>query len=144
MATSALPQAPRRPRPAIGFNTAAIVAYGLGAAALAVEAVVHVQQFASLFNDVRWIGPLFIANAVAIVVVLAGLAYRRTRILAAAAGVVISAAALGGLIISYGTGLFGWQEAGFRTPTAIAMVSEVAAVILLALGMAASALERGR
>ena len=144
MATSALPQASGRPRTVIDGHTAALVAYGLGAVALAAEAVVHVQQFVSLFNGVRWIGPLFIANAVAIVVVLGGLAYARTRILAAAGGVVISAAALGGLIISYGTGLFGWQEAGFRTPTAIAMVSEVAAVILLALGMAASALERSR
>ena len=142
MATRALPQARRRPRPTIGIHTAAIVAYTLGAAALAAEAVVHVQQFASLFHDVRWIGPLFIANAVAIVIVLAGLAYGRTRILAAAGGVVISAAALGGLIISYGTGLFGWQEAGWRTPTAIAMVAEVSAVLLLAAGLAASAVER--
>ena len=46
--------------------------------------------------------------------------------------------ALGALIISYGTGLFGWQEGGFRTPTAIAMIAEVVAVISLALGMAAS------
>ena len=138
MATSTLPQAPRRPRAAIGIRTAAIAAYGLGAAALTAEAVVHVQQFVSLFNDVRWIGPLFIANAVAIAVVLAGLAYPRTRILAAAAGVVISAAALGGLIISYGTGLFGWQEAGFRPIIELTVSFELAAVVLLSAALAAA------
>ena len=56
----------------------------------------------------------------------------RTRRLAALAGVVISAVALGSLIISYGNGLFGWQEAGFRTPVALAMITEAGAVILLA------------
>jgi hypothetical protein len=126
----------------VPVHAAASVAYGLGAVALAAEAAVHVQQFASLFSGVRWIGPLFIANAVAIAIVLAGLAAARTRVVAALAGVGISAVALGSLVISYGVGLFGWQEAGWRTPTAIAMVAEVSAVILLAAGLAASAAER--
>ena len=52
--------------------------------------------------------------------------------LAALAGVVISAVALASLVVSYGTGLFGWQEAGFRTPVELAMITEVGAVILLA------------
>ena len=119
-------------------RTAATAGYGLGAVGLVAEAVVHVQQFISLFSGVRWIGPLFLLNAAAIVVVLLGLAYARTRAPAAVAGVTISALALGALIISYGTGLFGWHEGGFRTPIAIAMIAEVVAVISLALGMAAS------
>jgi hypothetical protein len=45
---------------------------------------------------------------------------------------VISAVALGSLVVSYGNGLFGWQEAGFRTPVALAMITEAGAVILLA------------
>ncbi|HEX4691011.1 MAG TPA: hypothetical protein VH276_09975 [Solirubrobacteraceae bacterium] len=126
----------------MSLHAAASAAYGLGAVALAAEAVVHVQQFVSLFDGVRWIGPLFIANAAAIVVVLAGLAAARTRVLAALAGVGISAVALGSLVISYGTGLFGWQEAGWRTPTAVAVAAEVAAVLLLATALAASAVER--
>jgi hypothetical protein len=126
----------------VSVHAAASAAYALGAVALAAEAAVHVQQFASLFHDVRWIGPLFIANAVAIAVVLAGLTVARTRVVAALAGVGISAVALASLVISYGAGLFGWQEAGWRTPTAIAMVAEVAAVLLLAAGLAASAVER--
>ena len=126
----------------MSVHTAAGAAYGLGAVALAAEAAVHVQQFAVIFHSVRWIGPLFIANAAAIVVVLAGLAFARTRVLAALAGVGISAVALGSLVISYGTGLFGWQEAGWRTPTAVAVAAEVAAVLLLAAALAASAVER--
>ena len=80
----------------------------------------------------RWIGPLFLANAVAIVVTLAGLTLSRTRRLAALAGIVISAVALASLIISYGHGLFGWQEGGFRTPVALAMITEAGAATLLA------------
>jgi hypothetical protein len=63
-------------------------------------------------------------------VAIAGLAYPRTRQIAALAGIVISAVALS-LVVSYGRGLFGWQEAGFRTPVAIAVLTEVGAVILL-------------
>jgi hypothetical protein len=123
---------------AVAMDAAAPAAYALGAVALVGEAAVHVQQFASEFHDVRWIGPLFLANAVACIVVAAGLAYDRTRQLAALAGIVISVVALGGLVVSYGNGLFGWQEAGFRTPVALAVIAEVCAVGFLAAGLAAT------
>jgi hypothetical protein len=66
---------------------------------------------------VRWIGPLFVANAAACLLAIAGLAYPRTRQLAALAGVVISAIALASLVVSYGQGLFGWQEFAFAQPS---------------------------
>jgi len=137
MATSAHT---RLPRLAVGVEAVVPAAYVLGALSLAGEAAVHVQQFVDLFHGVRWIGPLFLANALAIVVVIAGLALRRTRRLAALAGVVISAIALGSLVVSYGHGLFGWQEAGFRTPVALAVIAEVGAVVLLAAALTSSAL----
>src|SRR3954468_120013 len=71
MATSAHT---RLPRPLVGVEAVVPAAYALGALSLAGEAAVHVQQFADLFHGVRWIGPLFLANAGAIVVVIAGLA----------------------------------------------------------------------
>jgi hypothetical protein len=117
------------------MDAAVPAAYALGALFLVGEAVVHVQQFVAEFNDVRWIGPLFLANAVAIVLTIAGLIEPRTRRIAALAGIVISAVALGSLVVSYGTGLFGWQEVGFRTPVALAMITEAGAVILLALAL---------
>jgi hypothetical protein len=134
----------RLPRPVVGVDAVVPAAYVLGALSLAGEAAVHVQQFADLFHGVRWIGPLFLANAVAIVVVIAGLALQRTRQIAALAGVVISALALGSLVVSYGQGLFGWQEAGFRTPVALAVIAEVGAVVLLAAALTSSALLRER
>ena len=85
----------------------------------------------------RWIGPLFLANAAASVAAIAGLAYPRTRPLAALFGVAISALSLGSLVVSYGHGLFGWQEAGFRTPVALAVITEVGAVILLSTALTA-------
>jgi hypothetical protein len=130
MATSS--SLPRLRSRAVALDAAAPAAYALGALLLAGEAAVHVQQFIAEFHGVRWIGPLFLANAAAIVVTIAGLALPRTRPLAALAGVVISAVALGSLVISYGQGLFGWQEVGFRTAIALAMITEAAAVILMA------------
>jgi hypothetical protein len=141
MATSA---PTRPPQLAVGVEAVVPAAYALGALALAGEAAVHVQQFADLFHSVRWIGPLFLANAVAIVAVIAGLALPRTRQIAALAGVVISAIALGSLVVSYGQGLFGWQEAGFRTPIALAVIAEVCAVVLLTAALAGDALLRER
>jgi hypothetical protein len=105
--------------------------YALGALLLVGEAAVHVQQFVVIFDPVRWVGPLFVANAVACAAAIAGLAYKPTRALAGLAGVLISAAALGGLGLSYTVGLFGWIESGLRTPVAIAIASEVGAVIVL-------------
>jgi hypothetical protein len=121
------------------MNTLARPLWLAGAAALAGEATVHLQQYFALFHEVRWIGPLFVANAVACVIVIAGLAHRRTRGLAALAGVATSAVALGSLIVSYGEGLFGWREAGFRPIIALTVSFELAAVVLLSAALAAAA-----
>jgi hypothetical protein len=128
------------PWPAARGDALVQATYALGAAALAGEAVVHIQQFFSFYHQVSWIGPLFLVNAAACLVVIAGLAYPRTRELAAVSGVVISALALCGLIVSYGTGLFGWQEVGFATAIELVLIFEVAAVILLSAALAVPAL----
>jgi hypothetical protein len=133
MATSATL---RTPWYTTGYEAVGITAYTLGGLLLAGEAAVHVQQYFWLFHSVPWIGPLFLANAAASVAAIAGLAYPRTRALAALAGVVISTVALGSLVVSYGGGLFGWQEAGFRTPVALATITEVGAAILLSTALA--------
>jgi hypothetical protein len=122
---------------------AATAGYALGALALAAEAAVHIQQYAAIFNEVDWIGPLFLANAGASLAAVVGLAGRRTRPLAALAGVAISVVALGSLVVSYGQGLFGWHEGGFRTPIAVAVIAEVASALLLSVALAASARARG-
>jgi hypothetical protein len=124
---------------AAGSDAVLAPAYALGALFLAGEAAVHVQQYFSIYHEVRWIGPLFLANAAACVAAIAGLSYGGTRRLAALAGIVVSAVAVGSLVVSYGQGLFGWQEAGFRTPVALAVIAEVGAVILLSTALAVRA-----
>ena len=114
--------------------------YALGAVMLAAEAAVHVQQFVSLFHAVHWIGPLFVANAVASLLAAAGLAHERTRPVAALAGIAISACALGSLVLSYGTGLFGWMEGGWRMAIAVALGSELGAILTLAAALTGAAL----
>lgn len=118
-------------------ETAVLGAYAVGALLLAGQAAVHLQQYATFYHGVRWIGPLFLADAAASVVVLAGLALRRWQPLAALAGIVIAAGALGGLAVSYGRGLFGWQEVGFGTPIEWAVTTELGAVIVLAAALTA-------
>jgi hypothetical protein len=130
-------------RSAVSIETAVNTAYALGALALAGEAAVHVQQYASFIHTVRWIGPLFLVDAAACAVIVIGLAAPRTRVIAALAGVVTSAVAIASLVVSYGRGLFGWYEAGFRAPIAWAVLTEVGAVILLTSALAGVALARG-
>jgi hypothetical protein len=59
--------------------------------------------------------------------------------LRALARIVISTLALAALGVSYGRGLFGWQESGFRTPVELAVIAEGIAVIGLAAELAFSA-----
>jgi hypothetical protein len=117
---------------------AVLAAYASGALLLIGEATVHIQQYFWLFHGVSWIGPLFLVNAAACLVTVAGLAWPRTRALAALAGVGISAVALLSLVISYGTGLFGWQEVGWRAPIALAAIFEAGAVVFLSAALAGS------
>jgi len=122
--------------PTVEREAVVLAPYVLGAMLLAGQAAVHVQQFASLFHEVRWIGPLFLADAVVSLLVIAALTIRRWRRLAALAGIAIAVLALGSLAVSYGHGLFGWQESGFSTPVELAVISEVGAVVLLAVALA--------
>jgi len=115
----------------------------LGAVALAGEAAVHVQQYAVVMHGVRWLGPLFLLNAMVSIAAVVGLLFAPTRSLAAITGVATSAVALAALIVSYGRGLFGWFETGFRTPVQLTVITEVAAVIFLSLALAATLLEQG-
>lgn|SRR5215211_6832540 len=67
--------AARVSRSTAATEAAVSAAYAAGALLLAGEAAVHVQQYASFIHEVRWIGPLFLANAAAAVAAIAGLAY---------------------------------------------------------------------
>jgi len=98
---------------------------------------VHIQQYISFYHAVRWIGPLFLADAAVSVVVIGGLAFRRWQPIATLVGVAVAAGALGGLVVSYGRGLFGWQEVGFGTPVELAVIAELGAIIVLVAALTA-------
>jgi hypothetical protein len=125
-----------QPSPAAGERLAD-AAFAVGALLLGGEAAVHIQQYATVVYGVRWIGPLFLATAAACIAAVVGLASARTRQLAALAGIAISAGALAGLVVSYGRGLFGFYEAGFRAAIAVAVITELGAVITLSIALAA-------
>ena len=103
----------------------------IGAAALLVGAAVHIAQLVSIFHAVPWIGPLFVADAIVSTTVAVALLATRSR-LAAAAGALVSAAALAGLAWSSMIGLFGWHEATLRPSVVIAIAAELVAVAALA------------
>jgi hypothetical protein len=102
-----------------------------GVGALLVAAAVHLAQLVDIFHAVPWLGPLFAADAAASALIAVAIVATRLRI-AAAAGALVSAAALVGLAFSFTTGLLGWKETALRPAVVIAIASELVAVAALA------------
>jgi hypothetical protein len=103
----------------------------IGAAALLAGAAVHISQLLSIFHAVPWVGPLFVADAVASTAVAVALLATRSR-LAAAAGALVTVGALAGLALSSTVGLFGWQESTLRPAVVMAIAAELVALAALA------------
>jgi hypothetical protein len=121
----------------------------LGAAAVLATGVVHLQQYyVDDYSTVPTIGTLFFLNFVSAVVITAGLIapLRRVagrhadsiRALFAVGGVGLALLSLAALFVSESSGLFGFVEHGYRTPIALAIVAEAAAVVLLGTFLAAT------
>jgi len=80
------------------------------------------------FRNISWIGPLFLVNAVAgVVIAIAVLAWPHWLPALVAAG--FGASTLGAFLLSTTVGLFGIQEVFWGTPQVLAMVSEVVALV---------------
>ena len=121
----------------------------LGAAAVLATGVVHLQQYyVDDYSTVPTIGTLFFLNFVSAVVITAGLiaplgrlAGRHAdaiRALFAVGGIGLGLLSLAALFVSESSGLFGFVEHGYRTPIALAIVAEAAAVVLLGIYLAAT------
>ena len=115
----------------------------LGAVAVIGVGAVHVQQYLGDYHAIPTIGPLFLLNAIGSALVAAGLLLpvqrwirgRRGEIavgLLALGGVTIALGALISLYIAETSTLFGFSEGTFETVMWFAVVSEAAAVVLLA------------
>jgi hypothetical protein len=122
-------------------RAATVVAIGLGAAMVAASAVIHLHLWLAGYRHIHLIGPLFVAQAIAglvLAVVLAG--YR--RVLVIAAGVLYLGGSIVALLISATVGFLGLHD-GLGVPWAGAsLATEV--IGLLALACAGVALLRAR
>src|SRR5579875_1882468 len=80
-----------------------------GAGLLVWSGVIHLDLWSDGYRDISVIGPLFLVQGIAgIVVALALAVFRRLALLAA--GAVLLAATAAGLLLSAGIGLFGYTE----------------------------------
>ena len=127
----------------------------LGALAVLATGIAHVQQFyAADYSSVPTIGTLFYLNFVGAVLIAAGLVMPLGRIAGRYAGAIRAAFAVAGiglgalslvaLFVSESSGLFGFQENGYRTPIALAIVFEVAAIVCLVTFLVANGMGVGR
>jgi hypothetical protein len=115
----------------------------IGAVAVIVVGAVHLQQYVGDYHAIPTIGPLFLLNAIGSGAVALGLLLPIERWLNRRRGeIAVGAFALGGAAIGLGSlialyiaetsTLFGFSEGTLQTVMWIAIISEAAAVILLA------------
>jgi hypothetical protein len=115
----------------------------IGAVAVVVVGAVHLQQYVGDYHAIPTIGPLFLLNAIGSGAVALGLLLPIERWLGRRRGAIaLGALALGGVAIGLGSlislyiaetsTLFGFSEGTLQTVMWIAIISEAAAVILLA------------
>ncbi len=115
----------------------------IGVLAILVTGAVHLQQYLGDYQDVPTIGPLFLLNAIGSAAVAVGLLLPLQRWLGERRGeLAIGSLAMGGVAIGLGSlislyiaetsTLFGFSEGTLETVMWIAIVAEVASVLLLA------------
>jgi hypothetical protein len=119
-----------------------------GALALFVIAADHLYEyFADHYSAIPTIGPLFLLNGIGATVLglmllvpwraLLGDRYSRWMLIAAClGGISLAAGALTGLFVAESRPLFGFMEVGYRTVVVVAIVAEVAAIVVLTALMA--------
>ena len=102
-----------------------------GAALLAWSGVIHLQLWSDGYRDISVIGPLFLIQGIASIVLALALAvFRRLALLAA--GAVTAAATAVGLLLSAGIGLFGYTESLAVPDAELSLVVEFTAAAVLA------------
>ncbi len=127
----------------------------VGAVAVIVTGVVHLQAYSGPYGAVPTIGVLFLVNFAAAMAIgvsllsplehLAGRRGSAAVVLVTAAGIGLAAVSLAMLIISEHGTLFGFHEPGYD-PTAISRsrLAEIVAIALLTASLALRALARRR
>ena len=114
----------------------ATVARALTAASVLLSAVVHLEVWAMGMRQVDVVGPAFLLNAVGgLAIGIAVLVWRHWLPLLAAIG--FGAATLGAFVMSMTVGFFGVTEQVWGVPQVLSAVSEVLAIVLALVALAA-------
>jgi hypothetical protein len=122
-----------------------LVLTGIGAGFLVWSAVIHLELWDDGYRDISVIGPLFLVQAIASIVVAVAIVALRWLVLLAA-GAVAGVATGVGLLLSVYVGLFGYTES-LSVPYAVlslAVEFTAAFVLLVAAGLLALARARPR
>ena len=108
----------------------------LGAIAVAASAIIHLHLWMQGYKHIHWIGPLFLAQAIAgIGLALIMVVY--PRFVSAVAGALYMASTIGGLLMSATVGIFGFHD-GLSVPwaTSSLVIEAAGLVVLVAAGAA--------
>ena len=118
---------------------AALVLAATGAGFLVWSGVIHLMLWSDGYKDIRWIGPLFLLQGIAgIVIAVAIVAFRWLALLAI--GAVTGVATAGGLLLSVYVGLLGFKE-NLAVPYAeLSLAVEFTAAFVLLIGACVLAL----
>jgi hypothetical protein len=114
-------------------RAAVIVLAAIGAAFLVWSGVIHLELWADGYKDISVIGPLFLVQGIAsIIVAVAIVAFRWLALLAA--GAVAGVATTVGLLLSVYAGLFGFTESLSVPYATLSLAVEFTAAFVLLLG----------
>ncbi len=105
----------------------------LGAGLLAATGAIHLDLYLTGYGSVATIGPLFLLQVVAALVLAAGLA-AISSVLLSLAGTLFFLATLGGYVLSLAVGLFGFHEVRTTAGLAAGVVEVAGAAALVAHG----------
>jgi hypothetical protein len=120
---------------------AVTLAVAVGAALVATTGAIHLHLWASGYRTIPTIGPLFLFQGIAgVVIAVALVAWRRLVVVVAAAGFMI--ATIGGLLLSVYVGLFGFTDTLSAPFAGLSLAVESAGAVVLA--VAAGALVFGQ
>jgi hypothetical protein len=106
--------------------------FALGGALLVWSAAIHYHLWDDGYRSIATIGPLFLLQSIAGLVIGLGVVVGR-RLWAALIGIGFALATLGGFLISVVHGLFGFEETWLAPFAQQAFALEVAAVVVLGL-----------
>jgi len=101
-----------------------------GSALLIISAAIHLHLWSNGYDHIATIGPLFLLQGIAGIVMALLVAISR-HFLVSLAGALFAAATIGGLLVSVEIGLFGFQDSLSAPYATMSLVVEAAAVVVL-------------